>query len=80
MSYMSCPYCRDPGFDGEHCGLCDCRAQVNSETGNTIYVVRGRIVAAPDDLRQQLARRDAKYGIRGSDPVDFSGGEPKDAD
>lgn len=76
---MSCPYCKSPKFDGVHCGLCDCRAEINSETGNTIYLVRGRVVAAPDDLRAQWAKRDGKYSIGGPDPLDFSK-ETDDAD
>lgn len=68
---MTCPYCKAPNFDNVHCGHCDCRAAVNSETGNTIYLVRGRIVAAPDDLLAQMAKRDGKYRIRGPDPLDL---------
>ena len=67
---MNCPKCKDASFNGKHCGLCGCRAFINEESGRIFYMVRGRVVAAPDDLREQMAKHDARYGIKGPDPMD----------
>ncbi len=70
---MNCIHCKKPGFDGDHCGFCGCRAVKNPESGATIYMIRGRVVAAPDDLREQMAKHNARYGIKGPDPIDKQG-------
>lgn len=68
---MSCPHCKKTNFDGKHCGFCGCRAYKNPESGHTFFMIRGRVVAAPDDYREQLAEHDARYGIAGPDPLDL---------
>jgi hypothetical protein len=68
---MKCPKCRNVEFNGKHCRFCGCRAEINEQSGNVIYMVRGRVVAAPDDLREQYAKHDARYGIKGPDPINF---------
>lgn len=70
MTPVNCPHCHKAAFDGKHCGFCGCRAHENPESGNTIYMIRGRVVAAPEDLRTQLAAMNARYGIIGPDPMD----------
>lgn len=75
---MNCPHCSKHGFDGKHCRYCGCRAVENPTSGNTVYMIRGRVVAAPDDLRAQLAKVDARYGISGPDPIDSTGRSAKE--
>lgn len=69
---MKCPHCEKPDFV-EHCGFCGCTKKINPVSGNTIYMIRGRVVAAPDDLREQQEKHDRRYGIGRGDPVDSSG-------
>lgn len=73
---MSCPHCKKADFNGAHCRFCGCTAMVNPASGNTIYMIRGRVVAAPDDLARQTARREARDGKvvadgLGADPLDL---------
>ena len=69
-----CPHCRKVGFMQEpevgHCRFCGCRATINPISGNVVFMIRGRIIAAPDDLREQWAKKDGKYAIKGPDPMD----------
>ncbi len=76
---MNCPKCRNTEFNGKHCRFCGCRAEINEETGNVIYLVRGRVVAAPEDLREQFRKHNARYGIKGPDPINF-GEDDENAD
>ncbi len=65
---MNCPKCDKPDFDDKHCGFCGCRMEINEESGNKIYMVRGRIVAAPEDVRQQKIKRGL---LPDPDPMDL---------
>jgi len=69
MNPNECPHCRKPGFLARnHCRFCDCKAELNPVSGNVVYMIRGRVVAAPADLRAQWAKKDGKYLIDGPDP------------
>lgn len=67
---MSCPHCKKEDFNGKHCRFCGCTAAKNPQSGAIIYMIRGRVVAAPDDLRAQMAKHNARYSIKGPDPLD----------
>ena len=75
---MNCPHCNKPSFDGKHCRFCGCRAVENPVSGNIVYMIRGRVVAAPADLQEQLAKMHARYGISGPDPIDSTGNPVKE--
>ena len=67
-----CPHCRKPGFmqppEVGHCRFCGCRATINPSSGNVVFMIRGRVILAPDDLRAQWAKKDGMYSILGPDP------------
>ena len=63
----TCPNCQKAGFAG-HCRFCDCTSTINPVSGNVVYMIRGRVVSAPADLRAQWARQDGTYLIDGPDP------------
>lgn len=65
-----CPHCQKAGFLSGHCRFCGCRASVNPVSGNVVFMIRGRVVAAPADLRAQWAKKDGTYLIDGPDPMD----------
>jgi hypothetical protein len=68
---MNCPHCKNSEFNGKHCRFCGCKAEINEKSGNILYMIRGRIVAAPDDLREQHAKYDGRFSIKGPDPMDL---------
>jgi hypothetical protein len=43
---------------------------VNPVSGNVVFMIRGRVISAPADLRAQWAKYDGKYRILGPDPMD----------
>lgn len=70
---MKCPHCEKPDFDA-HCRFCGCMAKVNPVSGNTIYMIRGRVVKAPDDMKAQQALHDERHEIKADpDPIDAKG-------
>lgn len=49
---MICPHCNKPMDSGaDKCRFCGATRRVNEESGNDIWTIRGKIVAAPADVK-----------------------------